>query len=84
MLELVGESRDCCFGRMSTIIWESFITFVLRAEQTGKRRIDEWIQMQGPTGKTAITQLFVWTQYMHDKPVFLFLSNLFLNAFLVY
>ena len=50
------------------IIFESFFHFVLRAEQTGKRTMDQWIQQQLPDGSSAITNLFVWTQTLRSEP----------------
>ena len=58
------------YGEVSKKILESFLKFVLRAEQTGQKNANQWAQMQDASGHNAITQLLLWTRELCDKPVF--------------
>lgn len=57
------------FGDVAQIIWQSFVNFVLRAEQTGNRSMEEWIKRQDTIGDNVITKLFAWTVVLIEKNV---------------
>lgn len=56
------------FGKVSKVILESFLKFVSRAEDTGKRT-EHWTQIQNESGCSAITELLKWITRLCQKPV---------------
>ena len=58
------------FGKISKLIFETFVWFVSRCEEKRIHKIDEWVQLQQEDGVNAISQLFSWIGYLHWKVVF--------------
>ena len=58
------------FGKISKLIFKTFVWFVSRCEEKGIRRIDEWVQYQGNGGANAISDIFIWLSYLTIKVVF--------------
>ena len=57
-------------GQVSKLIFESFLKFVLRVEETGKRNVNQWAQKQIEAGENTITGLLLWAAHLCQKPVF--------------
>ena len=52
------------FGRISTLIFDTFDWFVSKSETLGRRTIDQWVQVQDDDGVNAISVLFTWIGYL--------------------
>ena len=67
------------YGKMSKIILDFFFRFIDQAEQTGRRKVDDWINVQNGSGDNAITQLLIWTRVLAVKPVLYFCQEIIFN-----